>query len=323
MTGARPVPGTCWAGRQPLPHHATHPTPPTPTPAAKADPMRFAVDPAGNRLAAAPRTRGHCPGCNAPVQAKCGEVLTWHWAHLADTGCTWDPEPETAWHRNWKSCAPTDRQEISLNGCRADIISPSGLVIELQHSHLPGEHIRKREAAYRHMVWLFDAREPFAANRLRLNRHPDRPINDLYWTIRWDRPPAYPSQATATMFLDLDEYTLIWVGAWYDNPDDNAKSGYGWVVTPEWFERVIINGPHMPARPSARRPLTIELLEDHIRRPYVADVVGPLDWSSHRVNTRRKPCICCARSTWLCDENGQACHKACAENDPVEPERDA
>lgn len=287
--------------------------------------MRFAVDADGTRLPAAPKTRGYCPGCHNPVQAKCGEVLTWHWAHLTDGNCAWDPEPETPWHRGWKAEAPDDRQEIPLNGCRADIVSPSGLVIELQHSHLAGEHIRKREAAYQHMVWLFDAQDAFTAGRLRLDRHPDRPINDLYWTIRWDRPPAYPSQAKAPMFLHLDEHTLIWVGAWHDNPGDNAKTGYGWVVTPEWFSRVIINGPHMPRRPSTRRPLTVEQLDEQARLPHTADIAGPLDWSSHRTSPypplHRLPiCYCCGRPAIMRDTKNKPCHKVCAEQDTPERE---
>jgi hypothetical protein len=277
--------------------------------------MRFALTKTGERTAPQPSNRAFCPGCHAAVAAKCGEVLTWHWAHLADASCTWDPEPETPWHRNWKAAAPDDRQEIALNGQRADIVSPSGLVIELQHSHLAGEHIRKREAAYQHMMWIFDARGAYAASRLTLRRHPDRDPDDLYRTIRWEAAPAYPSQAKASMLLDLDDETLIWIGAWHGEPGDRSKNGHGWLVTPEWVRRVIINGPHLPQRPSARRPLTAALLSQQEIRPATVAVTGPLDWSSHRIGPLRA-CMCCGRPALMRDANGKACHKVCAEREP-------
>jgi hypothetical protein len=42
---------------------------------------------------------------------------------------------------------------------RADIVTASGVVVELQHSPISAETIAEREAFYGRMVWVFDARE--------------------------------------------------------------------------------------------------------------------------------------------------------------------
>jgi hypothetical protein len=71
-------------------------------------------------------------------------------------------EPETDWHRFWKSLVPKEwcEQVIKKNGeiHRADILTPDGLVIELQHSSISPDEIEDREEFYENMVWLFDCR---------------------------------------------------------------------------------------------------------------------------------------------------------------------
>ncbi|MBN8609165.1 MAG: hypothetical protein J0L92_01170 [Deltaproteobacteria bacterium] len=128
--------------------------------------MRLAVQ-LGSRVEATPGGRAACPGCAEPVVAKCGELVTWHWAHASGrTDC--DPwwEPETPWHREWKSHAPLERQEVVRGSHRADVVLPDGYVIELQHSPISPEEIREREAFYGRMAWLFDARDAWSARRL-------------------------------------------------------------------------------------------------------------------------------------------------------------
>jgi hypothetical protein len=124
---------------------------------------------AGERCKPVPRLRGLCPWCGAVTVAKCGSQKAWHWAHLRPLQC--DPwwENETDWHRAWKAHFPEDCQEVvhvdSKTGERhiADVKTERGLVIEFQHSDMPVEELKSREAFYGHMIWIVDARS-FASN---------------------------------------------------------------------------------------------------------------------------------------------------------------
>ncbi|MYA17632.1 MAG: CoiA-like domain protein [Gemmatimonadales bacterium] len=106
-----------------------------------------------------------CPGCGAPMVAKCGPRVIHHWAHKARSNC--DPwwENETDWHREWKSHFPEECREVSHTAPdgeihRADIKTPTGIVIEVQHSALSDEEREARERFYGNLIWILDGR-PF------------------------------------------------------------------------------------------------------------------------------------------------------------------
>ena len=103
-----------------------------------------------------------CPGCGAPVIAKCGTQKVHHWAHRNTKICDNWWEPETQWHRNWKDKFPVEWQEIFLPDKQtgelhiADVRTEHGLVIEFQHSHIKPEERISREKFYKNMVWVVD-----------------------------------------------------------------------------------------------------------------------------------------------------------------------
>jgi hypothetical protein len=39
------------------------------------------------------------PNLPEPLKARCGQIVTWHWAHLAREDCDPWAEPDTVWHR--------------------------------------------------------------------------------------------------------------------------------------------------------------------------------------------------------------------------------
>ena len=122
--------------------------------------MKFALV-NNQRQEAIPKTKGICPGCNAPVIAKCGTKRVHHWAHETKQDCKNDRwEKEGPWHQNWKSQFPQDWQEqiMIINNEKniADIKTPQGLVIEFQHSHITPEEQKAREEAYKNMIWVVD-----------------------------------------------------------------------------------------------------------------------------------------------------------------------
>ncbi len=277
--------------------------------------MRTAVGPGTQRiLATRSGQRAQCPGCHGEVLAACGEVKAWHWRHVSRTTCDWYVA-ETDWHRGWKSEAPADRQEVRIGNHRADIVTPAGIVVELQHSHLSGEYIRDRESAYGQMVWLFDAREARQAGRLAVQMLPDRdPAEDLHRNLRWEHHPAYVRQVDRPLFVDVGanragKREVLWVGGWWSH---NPLLGRGWAVTPEWFSSVVINGTYYPVPPASRIALSENRLKRHIQRPR-SSTDGLLNWSSHKVGDLRS-CRLCGTPAMMRDAEGMPCHKICAED---------
>lgn len=124
--------------------------------------MRFAL--VGNeRLEASSELEGAlCPCCLNPVTAKCGEQRIHHWAHKSKRTCDSWWEPETEWHRAWKSNFPAEWQEFIRTDDQtgekhiADVCTGHGLVLEFQHSAIKPEERISREQFYKNMVWVVD-----------------------------------------------------------------------------------------------------------------------------------------------------------------------
>ncbi len=113
------------------------------------------------RCEATPGSSAACPICGAPMLAKCGERRVWHWAHRSTRVCDRWWERDTEWHRTWKERFPVAWQEFiqtAQDGERhvADVHTAHKWTIEFQHSYLPPDERRSREAFYGQMVWVVD-----------------------------------------------------------------------------------------------------------------------------------------------------------------------
>lgn len=117
----------------------------------------------GKKVRASPQAKGKCPCCKGDVIAKCGQLVSWHWAHASKDCDSWG-EPESDWHIGWKSLFPEECQEVTRGSHRADVSTRRG-VIEFQKSYLSYEDIQTREQHYGNMVWVVEASdfdlEPF------------------------------------------------------------------------------------------------------------------------------------------------------------------
>ncbi|WP_206081323.1 competence protein CoiA [Mariprofundus ferrooxydans] len=114
-----------------------------------------------NRIEAFSGGRGLCPVCGSEMIAKCGPRVMHHWAHHHSRDC--DPwwENETPWHREWKNLFPVECREVSHAADdgeihRADIKTPTGIVIEVQHSPMTDAERQSREDFYCNLVWVID-----------------------------------------------------------------------------------------------------------------------------------------------------------------------
>jgi competence protein CoiA len=166
--------------------------------------MRYALDAIGGRMEAAPgKPPATCPTCGSPVRAKTGQIVAWHWAHIRDASCDPWSEPDSEWHRGWQELAPPERREVVMPPHRADVVTSTGWVIELQHSSISPEEIREREDFYGpRMLWVFDAREAYEAARLRLRRR------DGYYSFRWMHPRKSIAACRRPVVLDCGEVAL-------------------------------------------------------------------------------------------------------------------
>ncbi len=116
------------------------------------------ADTASGRAEAAPGLAGTCPSCGHPCRPKCGKIVIWHWAHHARGDCDPWSEPMTEWHLGWQRAVPPERREVVMGPHRADIVTASGGVVEIQHSPIPVDMIGEREEFYgERMAWIFDA----------------------------------------------------------------------------------------------------------------------------------------------------------------------
>src|SRR5690606_4401063 len=148
----------------------------------------------GTRSRPLPGGRGTCPSCGATTIAKCGEINAWHWAHEARDCDPWS-EGETEWHLSWKGLFGDEQCEVSMPPHRADVVGKHGCVLELQHSSIPAADIRKREAFYKRMIWLFDA-SGFAENMIFRKR-------DGYFSFRWKHPRKSLWECRQPLYLDF------------------------------------------------------------------------------------------------------------------------
>lgn len=138
--------------------------------------MLFAINGDNTKLRATPKALGYCPQCHASLTAKCGSLKTPHWAHKVLIGdCDHWSEPETEWHREWKSYWPPDQVEVCITRDdkrhRADVHldNPVGGIqtLEFQHSSISYDDIRSREKFYgvKSLLWVFDVADAYDSRR--------------------------------------------------------------------------------------------------------------------------------------------------------------
>jgi competence protein CoiA len=176
--------------------------------------MQFAMVGA-ERLEAFPGGRGLCPICGAAMIAKCGPRILHHWAHAGRRTC--DPwwENETEWHRAWKNLFPEACREISHTAPdgeihRADIKTPTGIVIEIQHSAMTDAERQSREAFYGNLVWVIDGRG-FRDNFDIYHLLPD-PRSEVAQDIVWSKATRPMRGAAGGLFFRLSQTQLDYPG---------------------------------------------------------------------------------------------------------------
>lgn len=131
-----------------------------------------------------------------------------HWAHhrLKDCDPWW--ENETQWHRDWKNRFPIECREVSHIANdgeihRADIKTPTGIVIEIQHSFMTDAERISREKFYANLVWVVDGLS-FRNNFDIYHALPD-PNSTLASDLVWSKAKRHMHGANHGMFFRLSE----------------------------------------------------------------------------------------------------------------------
>jgi hypothetical protein len=165
----------------------------------------------GVPMPAFPDAAATCPICRQSVRAKCGQIITWHWAHISTVDCDTWAEADSEWHRSWQNLVPVERREVTIGNHRADILTADGGVVEVQHSTLSPDEIREREDFYGlRMCWIFDATNAFTEERIDLRRKPNSDPN--YRTFRWKHPRKSIGACRRPVFLDLGDDQILRIG---------------------------------------------------------------------------------------------------------------
>lgn len=145
----------------------------------------------------------NCPLCLLPVRAKCGPIVTWHWAHVGRDDCVPWAERDTAWHQDWQALVPEFRREVIFDGHRADIVTNDKTIVELQHSTISVDDIHARETFYGRMIWIFDIERAYNEGRFDVRRR------DGYVSFRWKHPRKTIGACQQTVYLDLGDSRLL------------------------------------------------------------------------------------------------------------------
>lgn len=215
----------------------------------------------GQRAEAVKAGRGTCPSCGSLVVAKCGSRIVHHWAHLSDRDCDPWQENETPWHREWKRQFPEECRERPFraeNGeiHRADVVTPTGIVVEIQNSPMSDEERKSREEFYKNLVWIVNGRQ-FASRFHILHMLPDPEAelskdlvwykakkqmkgtaNGMFWR-RSENPDAVPGKLGLVQIHSLDRIkkeVLACYSGHHQFDWDNARAGWLDAKTPVFID---------------------------------------------------------------------------------------
>lgn len=123
--------------------------------------MKYAIV-HGQRAEPTKAAKGTCPACGSEMIARICKTKVDHWAHKSKQNCDLWWENETAWHREWKNCFEIEWQEFVHKDEAtgeihiADVTTPHGWTLEIQHSPLDDEERKARNTFYKKIVWVVD-----------------------------------------------------------------------------------------------------------------------------------------------------------------------
>ena len=193
----------------------------------------------GEKGRAEPAAQGACPWCSADMIAKCGEIMTWHWAHVPQQACEYAGKGETEWHLEWKTHFPPERTEVRIKQDGkiriADALNLDGETVEFQHSSISVQEIRQREEFHGHINWVFDLRHRYHSFFF-------KKVSFATTSFWWSRPWKSITQSRGSVFLDFgDEVFQV-----EQFSTQNSNWGIGRMVDKQAVIDHLVNGTPSP-----------------------------------------------------------------------------
>jgi hypothetical protein len=182
--------------------------------------------------------------------AKCGPIKFHHWARETADPDTWH-EPETDWHRGWKThfSPENTEQTITVDGIRhrmdaQTFFNGQRYAIEFQHSHISTEEIMQREAGYKNMIWVFDC-----IGKLELHGH-----RDGFVMMYWSRPRESIFWCNSPVLLDIGSHVIQVVSM----PEYRNDYWYGCECYSDEMQATLTTGKFVKDRTTALEKLITE-----------------------------------------------------------------
>ncbi|MFC1407131.1 MULTISPECIES: hypothetical protein [Streptacidiphilus] len=102
------------------------------------------------------------------------------------------------WHNYWLGMVGPRQREQRRGEHRADIVTVTGCVVEVQHASMSPTQIDGREREHGHMMWIWDGREFYQSGRLQLAS-----FNGGVVQFHWRNPRRTMRACRRTVLLDL------------------------------------------------------------------------------------------------------------------------
>jgi hypothetical protein len=208
--------------------------------------METAITIDNRKILATPRVIAFCESCGARVVPKCGPIKINHFAHYKGSDCDKWNEPETDWHREWKSHVPIDQREVVLvhnnKRHRADIYLPlQKTTVEFQHSTIEYNQRVERNQFYKKIIWVAHINqirnhETFAPDIFTIGCDTGYLTNPYSWVLAdpFDHP----------LFIDFCNGLMIHVKT-KSSFKNNHMLIQGKVITKDWFIKNVLNNSHL------------------------------------------------------------------------------
>ena len=173
----------------------------------------------GKRTKPSPKLRGIHEYCGSEMTSVCPRERARHWRHLRKRTCDQWWENQTEWHVEWKNHFPEEWQEVvhvdENTGEKhiADVKTPAGLVVEIQHSNIDAQERQSRESFYGDMVWIVDGNQNETSNayftmHITLDSVDQNPFQ---YQIKWYGPNRFFPRWTPTripVYVDFGSSNL-------------------------------------------------------------------------------------------------------------------
>lgn len=167
-----------------------------------------------------------CPCCMTEVQAKCGQIKIWHWAHKNLDDCDPWHESETIWHREWKNIFPKDCREIVIGNHRVDVFY-RGYYFEFQHSSISLKEMLEREEFYgTQLVWIIDKPDHQFVGGERLTKY-----GKPYVAFKWKWFSGLWAHSKRKLYIDFNNGSMLDIWSLYEN-----GKGAGRYISKEEFK---------------------------------------------------------------------------------------